>query len=280
MRRLAGLLAGVLLWLGWSGPALAQGLRVDLQPDEVRVGLTFRGQQVQVGGQAPPGSDLYVRVTSSPGSTVNLNRKGRIGPLWMNVEHVWVEGMPRLYQVFTSAPLARLTPELEERLGIDADFRQVEARARVWQREAGRRVPLAADRADEYKRALTDIYLKRGLYAVHEGAVRIEPDGRFAFTLPVPRNVPQSDLEVHVYAVQDGVLVDAGQATLQVRSVGVVGWARRQAAANGVFYGIVSVVIALVSGLAVAMTFQALDRLLARRPVEARGAVRADTAGQ
>ncbi|MBC7106953.1 MAG: TIGR02186 family protein [Firmicutes bacterium] len=279
MRRLAGLLAGALFWLGWCAPALAEAVAVELQPDEVRVGLAFRGQEVRVTGRVPEGSDVYVRVSSSPGSTVNLDRKGRVGPLWMNVEHVWVEGMPRLYQVFTSAPLSGLTPDLEERLGIDAGFRQVGARARVWRREAGVRVPLAADKADEYKRALTDIYLRRGLYGVQEGAIRVEADGRFAFTLAVPRNVPQSDLEVEAYAVRGGALVGTGRATLGVRSVGVVGWARREAAANGVFYGIVSVVIALVSGLAVAAAFQALDRLGARRPVEARGTVRARPAG-
>src|SRR5262245_28864657 len=96
----------------------AQFIAADLSTDVVKVGSNFVGTEVVLFGAfieskrrsfgAVPGSDIIV-VVKGPPERVTVRRKGRVGPIWMNVEGVTFTQAPSFYFVASTVPIVSLS---------------------------------------------------------------------------------------------------------------------------------------------------------------------------
>ncbi|MEW5897912.1 MAG: TIGR02186 family protein [Bacillota bacterium] len=242
-------------------PALAAGVTVDVEPKQIEVGLDFAGQVVDISGTVPPGSDVLITL-ASPARNVNLSRKGKVGFLWMNVAKAEVEGVPKMYQIYTSGKIGDLPPALQAKTGVDPEFRTVRNACTVKEISGNRERILKGEEGKEYFDALVKMYRRDHLYVVGEGAVRTDGN-RFRVSVPLPPAVAFGETLVSVYAVdaKNGEILGEGKGSFAVRAVGLAGLERAAAKTNGPLYGMLAIYIALAAGLVIDLLFNYLNKL-------------------
>ncbi len=255
------LLIVLLAFPGGGRPALAAGVTVAVAPGEIDVGLDFRGQEVELTGTVPAGSDVFVKVVS-PARNVNLTRKGRVGFLWMKVAQAEVEGIPKMYQIFSSRKINDLPAELQAKMGIDQNFQAVRDACKVKEISGNQLRLLSGEEGKEYLDALINMYQRDNLYAVRENTVQ-KSGNRFRVFVPLPASVAFGETLVSVYAVDvaNGKILGEAKNNFTVRPVGLVGLERAMAKTNGPLYGILAIYIALAAGLVIDLLFNYLNKL-------------------
>jgi hypothetical protein len=242
------------------------GATVTVKPDRIGVELNFSGTTVTVTGTVPAGCGVCLRVTSLP-VRVPLNRQGKVAGFWMSVQKTIVEGVPKVYQIYTSSRLEDLPASLREEL---TGYRDALAGGRVTEREGEKHRLLSLKEAQPFVAALVKLYEKKGLYAVHEGEVEVE-NGRFTARVAVPAGTPQGKVRVTGFFFKNGRVVAQEEASFTVESRGLVRWLRLLSGTNGPVYGGVAVMVALFTGVAVGMAFGFLDKLFGKGGVSDAG---------
>lgn len=263
MKKIIFLILGLILVLTYASVAHAGEVGLDVSPGRVDIGPDFNGADLTITGEAPGGSDIYIKVASPDDSVLELNRKGKVGPFWMNVENTTVTEVPKLYLILSSAPLDSAPADLSTKLGISGDFSYIYSRAVVKKHTENESVKLPKESADSYVSALINIYREGGLYGIKENAVSVK-DGKFTAKVMLPPNIPQEMCSVTAYAVRDGVLLGSASASFSVTGVGLVRWLSRESIFFGPEYGFLAVMIALAFGAGIAVLFGKIENMLGK----------------
>jgi len=251
-------LLGLLIIVAYSNIALAQEVSLDLSPNRVDIGLNFNGAELVVSGKLPAGSDVYIKVASPGDSVLKLNKKGKIGIFWLNVESTRVTNVPKLYQIIASKPLRMLPVNLRQELGLNPDFLQIYRKAIVIKEAEKGSVQLPKKDAGEYITTLIDTYKQYGLYVVKENSVKIEGN-KYKTSIKLPANIPQEETSVTVYAIKGGKLVSSQSTSFKVSSVGVVRWLNKMAIYDGPSFGLIAIITALAFGVGIALLFNYIE---------------------
>lgn len=262
MKKLA--LAAIILAfaLCWAVPALAgPSTSININPDIIEIGSTFNGTELEISGTVPEGAEVYVKIASPNDSVLELNKKGRVGLFWMNVESSVIKNVPKLYQIMSSAPLKNLSPELLKETGLNPDFSAAFANAVAERHSDSGVTKISGEAAADYFSAMTDIYRKGQLYDLKENAVTLS-GGRYKGNIFLPPNIPQEKCSVTVYAIKNGQILSSVTTPFRVTGVGMVRWLSREAIYAGPEYGFMAVLIALLFGAGVALLFSYAEGLI------------------
>src|SRR3990172_6446709 len=85
----------------WAVDASAM-LTAKANHDHITIDFFYHGSTVSVRGEADPGTDLVIKITSPEGHQV-LKQKGKVaGVLWMNTGQLKFERTPNFYEVFST----------------------------------------------------------------------------------------------------------------------------------------------------------------------------------
>ncbi|BAF60443.1 hypothetical protein PTH_2262 [Pelotomaculum thermopropionicum SI] len=254
-----------LLLLSPAALATAGEIGLQVTPEQIDIGLNFKGSTLEIAGNVPPGSDVCLKVESPPG-TVALNRKGKVGPFWMTVDHVQAENVPKIYEVLSTRPLEEIPQKAREQMEVGPGYSYLKEHARVLRKQEESKEVLSPAEAGDYLNGLFEIYEKKAFYLVDAGALQNE-NGRFHASVSIPAAIPPGKTKITAYAISGDRVVATGEFPLQVNSVGLVNWVRSEATANGPFYGLIAVVVALLVGLVTGTLFNSLGR--SRKGLEA-----------
>ena len=94
---------------GGYGRTSPPGIDV-IQPKTIRIGSFFSGGKVTVRAVVPSGDQVALRILG-PREHLVLMKKGRVGGLWMNVEQITFQDIPKVYLLWTSEKLSSLETE-------------------------------------------------------------------------------------------------------------------------------------------------------------------------
>jgi uncharacterized protein (TIGR02186 family) len=215
-----------------------------LTPAVIEMGAFYGGATVKVEGILPAGSQALI-VVRGPQTEEVFNKKGRLGPIWVNVGKVHISGVPSLFLCFSSTPVASLLT----RESMDANqLDQVAIKAQMIVE------PAAMD-----QEVIRDNYLslknQQGFFKVTEGAVNLGvagPEGvPFTLDLPWSKKAPPASYEVSAYECRDGAVVGKIASGLEVREMGfpekIAGMARNR----GYLYGMLCVLVAMIAGFGI-----------------------------
>jgi uncharacterized protein (TIGR02186 family) len=235
------------------GPAFAAGPSVKLTPEIIRMGAFYSGEWMRISGTVAPGSKVIV-LLRGPRTEEVFNRKGRVGPIWINTGKVHISGVPSLFLCYSSEPVNRLLhrDEIERRqLDDQAILRQMVV--------TPKEMDHATVRADF-------IALKTGenVYRMISGGVKMGAAGAAGVPYSVdfhwPRKAPPAHYEVRVYECRDGALVGRTTAALDVIEIGFPAMMVALATEHASLYGRGAVLIAALGGAQRARTLRAVRR--------------------
>jgi len=226
-------------------------LTVEANHDVVSVNSFYHGSSVSVKGECDPGTDLIIKITAPEHETV-LKEKGKAGGiLWMNVGELHFDNTPNLYFLRSSKKVEDLIGAAEADkyiLGLPALKRHI-------------KIEEVGDDAEKAQWFSELVKYKEQYKLYSEGSDQItfaDKDGKHTYytLFDWPYQAQPGNYKVDVYAVKDGKVVDTADSKVIVQQVGAVKYLTAMAKNNGAMYGIVSIIVALVSGFGAGIIFK------------------------
>lgn len=229
-----------------AAPSSAGVVDVHVSPPGVQIGAFFAGRTIELSGTADDSVDVVIEVVG-PKEAALFHLKGRVGPLWLNVQEVELEYAPHLYLLLTSDEL-----ESEDLLGeLGLGLEHVEREIVVH--------PPSLDKDVVFEQFLK-LKGSEGLYDVCRGAIDYQPAGDGTRTyhteLFLPSSTPPGVYRIVATALADGVVVDRAVGDLSVAEAGPVKAIHDLAYDHGLIYGVAAVIIALVMGAVIGLVFR------------------------
>lgn len=232
-----------------DGNAAEREVEIEITPQDIEITTFYHGTDIEVKGTVPLASEIALVVMGEQDEQV-LSRKGRVGPLWMNVETVVIKGVPQMYYLLTSTnTLEELAPSkilMEHGIGYDT---------------LEKSVSLESENSGHETTFKEFIKLKEsmGLYNLGNGSIRLKPlneqSARFSLPIAIPSQVPPGEYRISIYCFKEGQVVSNSSSSLTVKKTGLPAMLSLLAFNHAAIYGVLSIVIAIAVGLFMGLLF-------------------------
>ncbi|SMO55208.1 TIGR02186 family protein [Ruegeria faecimaris] len=238
-------------------PAIAEEEQVVLGLSQDRVAITanFDGSEILIFGAVkretpiPSGPPLQVIVAvAGPSSPVTVRRKERRLGIWVNTDSVLVDLAPSFYAVATSAPLTEIlsdTEDLRYRISIERAIRSVGAAMNI-------------RGAQNFAEAVVRIREDEGLYSIRENTVAVDEQTLFRTSIDMPADLTEGAYFARIYLTRGREVVSQFETTIDVRKVGLERFLYNMSRQQPVWYGLMSLVIAIAAGWGASTAFRLL----------------------
>lgn len=240
MRLLARLLPLIALAVLWSGQARADDLDVDLSRPDVRLDVSFEGSDLLLFGAKDLSGDVIV-VVRGPEVPTSVRFKERIAGIWVSTDEVIFDNAPAFYAVAASAPLEDLLPA-EELARLEIGPGRLALKASATPDGA------SATTVRSFAEGLVRNMQRKSLYTAQAGEITLVGKQLFRTDLWFPSNVSVGDYEIVTYLIKDGRVESSRTTQLEVHKVGVEAQVYDFAHDHALIYGLLAIVIAVVSG--------------------------------
>ena len=253
--RLSGwMLLGALLV---SSQAQAERLIVSVSNHRVTVTPNYSGEELVLFGSVekdsatPPDRQNYDVVISVIGPRADMvtRRKEREFGIWINTDYRQFLQVPTYLALFANRPfdqIASLDVARRQQLGL---------RHFVLTQRVG---PDYADVVpdDAFRQAFIRLRTQRGLYREDAAAVTLLTPTLFRAGIPLPAEVPIGTYQVEIKLFSNGAFISKTETSFEIVKVGFEQFVAATARQNGLFYGLVTAAMALMSGWAASIVFR------------------------
>jgi uncharacterized protein (TIGR02186 family) len=234
-------------------------VHADVSTRRVAVTSSFAGTEIVVFGavdnsrQASPEAGIYdivVVVVGTPSRLV-ARKKSRVPGLgiWLNTDSVEFLSVPSYYTIAATRPLDEVAPdEVLRSIGIGFDHAPM-----VLSASAIKRPPAEIK---EFRDAVVRLKKKQKLYRLEEYNVAFIGRSLFRASIDVPANVTVGNFDTRVFLFRNGELLSRYSARLNLEREGLEDTLHAFAFGYPLSYGIVTVVLALASGLLASTLFR------------------------
>jgi uncharacterized protein (TIGR02186 family) len=234
-------------------PEQPEQVQSDISTREISIQSNFTGIEIVLFGsidfgRAPsPEEGPYdvIMVIRGPNQPIVVRRKEQVALLWVNGAAKTFSAVPGFYAVLSSRPFRAVAPEdTLKTLGIG--FGSV---------DLGKSDEAKAP-DDGFRSAMIRIRQERGLFQESDDAVSFIGRSLFRGSVDLPVNTPIGRYTTQVYLFRDGKLLSQSQSSLQVHKVGFERVVYLLAFRHPFVYGLLAVLMAVISGLAAWAVFR------------------------
>jgi uncharacterized protein (TIGR02186 family) len=240
-----------------ASPAQAERLVTTLSTSRVLIASNFTGADVVLFGSVERdaqtiarrgGFDIVVTVTG-PRENIVTYRKERVFGVWVNADS----------RNFVKAP-AYLTVLSNRMISDIADLNTLRrtqtglARILLPQEISGDIADSIRD--DPFRQAFLRLKIERSLYRETQNGVTFLTPALFRAAIPIPDNAPTGNYDIDVKLFADGTLLSRTQTALEVVKVGFEQVVANAARDYGLFYGIATALMALLTGWFASVVFR------------------------
>jgi len=241
------LLSGPGLVLLGGGSVRADGLEgLTIEPQAVDIGAFFNGKRLEITGEIPSSGDLLVELTG-PAVDSTYDVQGQLGPFWMTTDKVELKDAPRMYILLL--PSGEEWPRRAASLGWGLE--SLESRISISQTQLSK---------DDVFGMFIDTKRAEGKYAEVAGAISYAAAAggrkRFTAVCELPPSTAPGKYMIKVSVLDGGKQVDDLSTELDIQEVGFVKFVHDLAMGRGLIYGILAVIIALATGMIMALVLK------------------------
>jgi len=221
-----------------------------IQPQKIYIDSFFSGQKVAVRAMVPFGAKVVLRLLG-PRENLALMKKGRVGGLWMNVEQVHFQSVPKVYLLWTSEKLSALGTR-DSLKAMKLDYLSLLSGTLQNKKNRGEESLLVSE--------LIKLKEADKVYHIFEGAVQIKPWERRVWdqadaVLELPSKIYPGIYTLELIAFKEGKGRLVHASTIEVKLAGFPALVSNLAARKGLLYGTLAVIIATFSGLMIGIVF-------------------------
>ena len=237
-------------------PVLSERLVLSLSNERVQIASNFVGENLVLFGVVEPdpgktlrdGYDLVVTV-AGPREIMRTRRKQRVLGIWVNVGSREFVRVPSYLAVLSSRPVAQIAnADTLRRLQLGLDNFLLTQRIGS---DLGDTV-----REDPFRAAFVRLQSEHGLYRQAGDAVKFLTPSVFRVVIPLPANVPTGSFSVDVELFAGGAMIAQSTAALEVIKTGVEQYVADAAGNNGLLYGLLTTLMALLTGWIASVVFR------------------------
>jgi uncharacterized protein (TIGR02186 family) len=254
-KSVAGCLISVLIFLlvslfctNTQGETPNYGLRM-IHPQKLLIKSFYHGETIAIRALIPANDEVALRIMG-PEEDLHLLEKGRVWGLWMNVRQVTFHHVPTVYLLQTSKSLSALADQ--KTLGrLRMDYRSLLSDS-LDKEETSRKSFLIDEliKLKEHDR----------LYRIQEGSIQVKPLGngsvdQIDVKLPLPAQISPGSYALELIGFHDGQGTLLQREFIEVRLSGFTDLLYRLAKEKGLLYGVLAVIVATLSGLAIGIVF-------------------------
>ena len=221
---------------------------VDLSSNKVKVNSSFVGTNVMVFGTKKQRENIVI-VIIGPDEKIMVRKKQRLGGIWVNGEKHEFQNVPGFYAIASTQPLNEITnPNLlkHHEIGI----RNLIAN-RLLLRKTGDN---KSDKA--FKEALIRGKKRQLLFLDEPLKINVISDQLFKTSFHFPSNMTTGNYTVKVFAFQKKKFISMTTKNISVEKTGIGADLFRFAKEQSALYGILAIVIAMLSGWIAAVIFR------------------------
>ncbi|QWR76986.1 TIGR02186 family protein [Candidatus Magnetomonas plexicatena] len=233
-------------------------LTLNMDKSVIPIDAFYKGNTLTVTGSVESGHDVVVRVTSPRENESFMVKEKSIHLFWMNKYKVNVTKVHNTYMLLSSKGIDDVLPAAEKSkysLGYDAIKKSVD---------------IKGDDTEDDKDTLFSEFIKlkeKGkLYVVSGHSVTLTPSSEgknnYSVTVKFPYQVPMGSYNVDVYAVKDGLITQRVTGSVKIRLVGIGRKISDMAMTHGGVYGLLAVLIALITGYVVTPAIAVARRVM------------------
>jgi uncharacterized protein (TIGR02186 family) len=234
-------------------------VEADISTRTFEITTGFAGHEIIVFGavdnsQAPAEQtdyyDVVVVVEGTPFPVV-VRKKSDVAGVWINTSSITFASVPSYYAITSTKPIEQIAgPAVLERHAIG--FRHIAMRPSPGYRGAIKDYELAAFRA-----AVIRLKKQQNLYVTEpNGGVTFTGRSLFRSTIALPANVPVGPLVARTYLFRNGEVVSAHIARVTLQRAGIERLVHNFAFIYPMSYGLIAVLLAVVSGLLASAYFR------------------------
>lgn len=240
-----------------AAPLPPEIIEADVSARSVAVTANFKGSEVVVFGavdnsrQLSPEAGTYDVVVAVEGSSAPavVRRKSNVAGLWINTAAAAFDRAPSYYAVASTRPLDEIAEaDVLAKFGIGIGNLQLTASPDT----------ISSTNASElrdYQAALRRLKVKEGLYTHDDYGVTFSGRSLFRSTLALPANVPVGQLVARVYLFREGVMLNRFTTRVGLERTGIERFIFESARSTSWLYGIFTVFLAVMCGLAASLLF-------------------------
>jgi hypothetical protein len=237
-----------------------------LAPETIQMGAFYNGARLRVEGTAPAGSQILVVIRGEEKDEF-FNKKGRVGPIWVNVDRIHVTRSPSLFLFYSSADLSSLLDRHSidtYQLDVNAIKDRLACRCRCKCSMAHSHPPGTApicqgiepdpDYRELIRASYVNVKSREGNYQTHPNAVqRADTNNTTQYHLDLdwPSKATPGPYGVEVYACKNRSVLAHTTAVLRVVEVGFPAQMASLASGHPWAYGILAVLAAVVAGFTI-----------------------------
>lgn len=221
-------------------PALADDLDVDLSKPDVRLDVSFEGQDLLLFGAKDLKGDIIV-VVRGPSHDSSVRLKERVAGIWVSTDEVIFADAPSFYALAASRPVADLLPEsvlVAERIGTN----------RLGLKPKFTSSAVTPDAVPNFTAGLIRNMVRKNLYTGSTGPITLIGKQLFRTDLWFPANVSVGDYVVDTYMVTQGKIETKKTTHIEVHKVGLEAGIYNFAHEHALIYGLLAILIAVVAG--------------------------------
>lgn len=245
----------LLLLLLFALPAQAEEVVLGLSKDKVAITTSFDGSEILIFGAIkrekpiPEGAPLEVIVTvAGPSEPVTVRRKSRWFGIWVNTAAVEVDAAPSYYAVATTGPLEEILLDVEDlrhKISIPRAIRSVGA-------------PDDISDASSFTDALIRIKAGADQYKLLEDHVTLDEQTLFSTSIKLPAALVEGDYATRIFLTRDREVISSFETSIKVDKVGLERWLFDLSRQQPLYYGLMSLAIAIAAGWGASAAFSLL----------------------
>ncbi|KKC35276.1 hypothetical protein WH87_16935 [Devosia epidermidihirudinis] len=244
MMRLLALFA---ILFGLVAPAHAARLVSQVSNDTVEITSSFDGERMSFFGQIMPDAGSTEKVVEGPFQTIVVvlgptqNRVARQKThnfgIWLNTDQVEYKNFPSYFHVLASARLKDITDVTT----LTTNYILPEAHTLM---------PSGVDwwKSAVFGRELVRLMTEEGLFGIQENGVNFLSDNFYSARLTLPSNAPPGPYIALTYVFKNGEIIARKSEGFSVRKIGFERFLALSAVQQPLLYGIICVLLALVTG--------------------------------
>jgi uncharacterized protein (TIGR02186 family) len=231
-------------------------VQADVSTRSVAITSSFTGTEIVVFGavdnsrQKSAEAGIYDIVIVLEGTPARLvsRRKSRVAGIWLNSSYVTYESVPSYYAIASTRPVEEVTDDGTLRdNGIGFDHIQ------MLPSETSR--PMSEAELKEFRESVIRLKNKEGLFVQEDYGVAFIGRSLFRASIDLPANVPVGPLSARIYLLREGQLLSRYIARVNLEREGVERVLHTFAFRHAWWYGLATVLLAVISGLAAARLF-------------------------
>jgi len=257
-RRARAVLAALALALTLAGGAAhAEKLIVSVSNTRITVTPNYSGGELVLFGSvekdnpAPADETAYDLVVTVIGPRADMvtRRKERKFGIWVNIDSRQFLMVPSYLAVFANRPLEQIAPPEVRRLQQIGTTHVL-----LTQRVGPDYADVVAD--DVFRSAFVRLRSEQGLYREETSAVKFLTPTLFRTGIPLPAAVPIGSYEVEIKLFAKGALAAQTTTSFEIVKVGFEQFVATAARQDGLIYGLVTALMALMTGWMASIVFK------------------------